>query len=189
MKHLEPLRARMPDTARDVRLNLQSLLDGQGSLAPAQRWGCALAAAAVARNAELLAAVAEDARELAGEATAEDALAAATLMAMNNVLYRSRHMLGDAAYAQRPARLRMTRLAQPRSSKADLELFSLAASAIGACEVCLQAHEKVAIESGFTQDQVLDAIRIAAVIHAAAVALETAALKVPQSPQPATEPS
>lgn len=189
VKHLEPLRARMPDTAKDIRINLQSLLGGQGSLSPAQRWGCALASAAVARNGELLAAVAADAREIAGEAAAEDALAAATLMAMNNVFYRSRHMLGEAVYGQRPARLRMTRLAQPRSSKADLELFSLAASAIGGCEVCLQAHERVAIESGFTQDQVFDAIRVAAVIQAAAVALETAAVVVPQSSPIATEAS
>jgi alkyl hydroperoxide reductase subunit D len=95
-------------------------------------------------------------------------------MAMNNVYYRFRHMVGKAAYGQKPARLRMNRLAKPATTKADLELFSLAASAINGCEICVQAHEKAVLEAGLTEDNVHDAVRIAAVIHAAAVAFESA---------------
>ena len=83
-------------------------------------------------------------------------------------------MVGKPAYAQKPARLRMNRLAKPATSKADLELFSLAASAINGCEVCVQSHEKVVLDAGLTEDMVHDAVRIAAVIHAVAVALESA---------------
>ena len=60
------------------------------------------------------------------------------------------------------------------TSKADLELFSLAASAINGCEMCVQAHEKAVLDAGLTEDHVHDAVRIAATIHAAAVALEAA---------------
>ena len=67
----------------------------------------------------------------------------------------------------------MNRLAKPATSRADLELFSLAASAINGCEVCVQAHEKAVRGAGFTDDAVHDAVRIAAVVHAAAVALES----------------
>jgi alkyl hydroperoxide reductase subunit D len=95
-------------------------------------------------------------------------------MAMNNVYYRFRHMVAKPAYAQKPARLRMNRLAKPATTKADLELFSLAASAINGCEICVQSHEKAALEAGLTEDNVHDAVRIAATIHAAAVALESA---------------
>jgi lipoyl-dependent peroxiredoxin subunit D len=85
-------------------------------------------------------------------------------------------MVGKPAYAQKSARLRMNRLARPATSKADLELFSLAASAITGCEICVQAHEKAVMEAGLTEDNVHDAVRIAAIVHAAAVALESAAI-------------
>jgi alkyl hydroperoxide reductase subunit D len=103
-----------------------------------------------------------------------DPLAAASVMAMNNVYYRFRHMIGKPVYAQKPARLRMNRLARPATSKADLELFSLAASAINGCEVCVQAHERAVLEGGLTEDNIHDAVRIAATVHAAAVAAEAA---------------
>lgn len=83
-------------------------------------------------------------------------------------------MIRKPSYAQKPARLRMNRPARPATTRADLELFSLAASAINGCEVCVQAHERAVLEAGLTEDNVHDAVRIAATIHAAAVALESA---------------
>ena len=45
--------------------------------------------------------------------------------------------------------------------------------AINGCEICVRSHETVVRETGLSDDQVNDAVRIAATIHAAAVALET----------------
>lgn len=90
-------------------------------------------------------------------------------MAMNNVYYRFRHMVGKEAYSQRPPRLRMQRLAQPAGAKVDFELFALAVSAVNACESCVQAHERAVLQGGLTEDHVHDAVRIAAVLHAVAV--------------------
>lgn len=174
MSAVEALRARMPDAAKDIKLNLAAVLSS-GSLTPAQRWGVAAAAAIASRNVELRDAVLADARIEAGdagEAVIEDARAAAALMAMNNVFYRFRHMIDKEAYAQKPARLRMNRLAQPSTSKADLELFSLAVSAINGCETCVRAHEQAVLAGGLGEDHVHDAVRIAATIQAAAIALE-----------------
>jgi alkyl hydroperoxide reductase subunit D len=171
MNAIEPLRARLPDAARDIKLNLQAVLTSS-SLTAEQRWGVAVAAAIAARNPELRDAVLADARGAVPPGVIADAQAAAALMAMNNVYYRFRHMVGQPGYAQLPARLRMNRLAQPATSRADLELFSLAVSAINGCEKCVQAHEKVVREGGLTEEQVNDAIRIAATVQAAAVALE-----------------
>lgn len=168
---LEALRAAIPDAAKDVRLNLQSVLSA-GALTPAQRWGTALASAVAARNPRLRDAVLAEAAREAGPAVVDDALAAASLMAMNNVYYRFRHMIGKPVYSEKPARLRMNRLAAPRTSKVDFELFSLAVSAINGCEMCVRAHEKVVLDGGLSDEHVHDAVRIAAVMHAAAVALE-----------------
>jgi alkyl hydroperoxide reductase subunit D len=171
MPALDELRAALPEPARDTKLNLQSVLQ-PGTLTPAQRWGVAIASAVAARNATLREAVLADAR---GEASAEvidDALAAASLMAMNNVYYRFRHMIGKESYAQLPARLRMQRIARPATNKADFELFCLAVSAINGCEMCVRSHEEAVLAGGLTPEHVHDAVRIAAVVHAAAVSLE-----------------
>jgi lipoyl-dependent peroxiredoxin subunit D len=64
---------------------------------------------------------------------------------------------------------------KPATSKVDFELFSLAVSAVNGCEACVRAHEQVVTAGGLSEDAVHDAVRIAAVVHAAAVALELGA--------------
>jgi alkyl hydroperoxide reductase subunit D len=173
MQTLEAIRESLPEAARDLKIGLQSVL-GAESLTPPQRWGVAVASAFAARNPALRDAMLAEARAGgADETVLDDARAAAALMGMNNVFYRSKHMLGEA-YASKPARLRMQRIAKPAGAKVDFELMCLAVSAINGCEVCLQSHEKTVVEGGLSQDAVIDAIRIAAVVHGVACALELA---------------
>ena len=173
MTNLESLRARMPEEARDIRLNLQAVLQSGGALSDGERWGTALAAAIASRSVELAEAIAADARASGvGEEFLADARAAAALMAMNNVYYRFRHLVGKETYGRMPARLRMTRMAQPATNKADFELFCLAVSAINGCEMCIRSHEAVVLQGGLSEAQVHDAIRIAATVNATAVAIE-----------------
>lgn len=171
MSRIEELRGAIPEVAKDIKLNLQSVLQ-PGALTPAQRWGVAIAAAVATRNERLRDAVLADARAVVGADVIDDALAAAALMAMNNVYYRFRHMIGKESYAQMPARLRMQRIVKPASNRTDFELFCLAVSAINACEMCIRSHEDVVIKGGLSEEQVHDAVRIAATISAAAVAIE-----------------
>ncbi len=171
MDALEQLRAAIPDAARDIRLNLQAVLRG-GALTEAQCWGVAAAAAVAARHPRLREAVVAAAGVAAGPLVVEDAKAAAALMAMNNVYYRFRHFVGKPVYGEKPAGLRMNRLVQPATNRTDFELMALAVSALNGCEMCVRAHEKTVTEGGLTPDHVNDAVRIAATIYAAAVALE-----------------
>jgi alkyl hydroperoxide reductase subunit D len=171
MGALEGLRDAIPEPARDLRLNLQAVL-AESSLCPEQRWGVAVACAIASRNARLREAVLADARSTVPEAVVEDAVAAAAIMGMNNVLYRFRHLIEKPSYGDRPARLRMNRLVKPAGSKTDFELFCLAVSAINGCGTCMQAHEKVVLAGGLSEEQVFDAVSVAATIHGAAVALE-----------------
>jgi alkyl hydroperoxide reductase subunit D len=64
---------------------------------------------------------------------------------------------------------------QPATNRTDFELMALAVSAINGCEMCVRAHEKTVTEGGLTPDHVNDAVRIAATIYPAAVALEAGA--------------
>jgi alkyl hydroperoxide reductase subunit D len=168
---LASLRDTFPEPARDLKLNLEAVL-GESSLSAEQRWGVAVATAIASRNARLRAAVLADARAAVGAAVVEDAIAAAAIMGMNNVLYRFRHLVGKPSYGDLRARLRMNRLVKPAGSKTSFELFCLAVSAVNGCESCVRSHEKVALEGGLTEEQVWDAVRIASVMHGAAVALD-----------------
>ena len=181
MSAVQTLRDEISDPARDIKLNLQSVLE-QGSLTAAQRWGVAIASAVAARNPRLRDALLADGRLVVEENVVDDALAAASLMAMNNVYYRFRHMIGKESYSQMPARLRMQRIARPATNKADFELFCLAVSAINGCEMCVRSHEQAVLGSGLSEEQVHDAVRLAAVVNAAAVALELPALHTVPSP-------
>lgn len=171
MSQIESLRERIPEPAKDIWLNLSSVLTS-GSLSAEQRWGVAVASAIASRNPLLARAVLADARAAVPAAVIEDAVGAAAIMAQNNVYYRFRHLVGKPSYAGKRAGLRMNKLGKPATSKLDLELYSLAVSAINACETCIQSHEKVVTDGGLTEDNVNDAIRIAATVQAAAVALE-----------------
>jgi alkyl hydroperoxide reductase subunit D len=169
---LSALRESLPDLAKDTRINLSATLQSE-VLSPAQAWGVALAAAVASRSARLASAFMQDGRARGvSEATLDDARAAAVLMAMNNVYYRFRHVIGKDSYSHKPARLRMQRLVQTSGPKVDFELFSLAASAINGCETCLRSHEQAVLAGGLSEDHVHDAVRIASAVRAGALALE-----------------
>lgn len=171
MEALSALRERIPDQAKDLRLNIQSVLSSD-KLTRDHRWGIAIASACFVRHERLRDALLADARA-AGvpEAVVDDAKAAAALMAMNTVYYRFRHLVGKETYSQIPARLRMQRMGAPATDKTTFELFSLACSALAGCETCLRNHEAAVVPGALTADQVNDAVRIAAVVNGVAVAL------------------
>lgn len=175
MSALEAIRAEIPEVAKGLGLNLNAVLDS-GTLAPSERWGVAIAVALASRSRRLAEALIASRPDEVSTKTVEDAVAAAALMSMTNVYYRFRHLVGKPSYEQKPAKLRMQRLARPATTMAAFELFSLAVSAVNACETCVRAHEATLLQHGTTEDQIHDAIRIASVIHGAAVALDSTGL-------------
>jgi alkyl hydroperoxide reductase subunit D len=170
---LDAVRDSLADDFKDIRLNLSAVLASE-NLAAAQPLGVALAAAVFVKCPTLSRALESDIRAGAGTAAGavvSDAVAAAGLMAMNTVYYRFRHMIGKPSYEARPARLRMSRMAQPATSKLDFELMSLGCAALAGCEICLRTHEASLLHLGASEDACHDAVRIAAVVNAAACGL------------------
>lgn len=179
---LDLLRARLPEHAKDLKLNLGSLAT-EPVLSQQQRAGTFVAAAIASRNTTLTQAmVAEFAPQLSPEALAA-AKAAAAIMGMNNVYYRFTHLVGGD-YPSMPAKLRMNVMARPGVEKVDFELWSLAVSAINGCGMCMESHEKVVLHGGLTKEHVQAAVRIAAVVHATAGVLDAEAA-LAESPQAA----
>ncbi len=167
---LEALRARLPEYAKDLKLNLGSLATEPG-LTVQQRAGTFIASALAARNAEVTRALVAEFGPLLSPEALTAAKAAAAIMGMNNVYYRFTHLVGGE-YPRLPAKLRMNVMAKPGVEKADFELWSLAVSAINGCGMCMEAHERVVVQAGLGREQVQAAVRIAAVVHAVAATLD-----------------
>ena len=157
----------LPDYAKDLRLNLSSLL-GDQTLGDQRKYGLLLACAHGTGHKPIVeAAEAEAAGRLSDEA-ANAARAAAAVMAMNNVYYRFVHLASNPEYATIPARLRMNVIGAPGIEKADFELFSLAVSAMNGCGMCIDSHERVLQQHKVKAETIQTAVRIAAVVKAAA---------------------
>ena len=171
---LDNIRNRIPDYARDLRLNLGSVTTTQGApdLTEKQIWGSVLTAAISSRNTALAADLENVARGFLDDSEIEGARAAAAIMGMNNIYYRFLHMAGDSGYQELPARLRMNVIARPGIDKVDFELYSLVASTVTGCDYCVKAHERQLRQAGVTVQGIQSAARIAAVVHGVAMVLE-----------------
>mgnify|MGYP001814787002 FL=1 len=87
MSHINQIRDRIPEYAKDLSLNLSTVLSTRGSPALEERqiFATALACAVAAGNDSLIAAIEGDGAQDLGEADTRAARAAAAIMGMNNV--------------------------------------------------------------------------------------------------------
>jgi alkyl hydroperoxide reductase subunit D len=168
---IENLKERLPDYAKDLRLSLSAMVNPE-HLSGRQMWGTMLASAVASRNEEVTTAIAAEASEHLDDAALRAAKGAAALMSMTNVYYRFVHLASNKAYERLPARLRMNLMANPGVDKTDFELWELAVSAVNGCGACIDGHEKHLIQQGVAPEVIHEAVRIASVVHAVAVALE-----------------
>jgi alkyl hydroperoxide reductase subunit D len=160
---LDTLRDALPSYAKDLSLNLSSLLN-ETVLNDQQKWGAFLASAHAVGQPQVVKAI-EAAAPLSPEAR-EAAKAAAAIMGMNNVYYRSLHLMRNQEYRTMPAKLRMNIIANPGVDKTDFELWCTAVSAINGCGMCLDSHEEELRKRGVPSVNVQTALRIAAVVNA-----------------------
>jgi alkyl hydroperoxide reductase subunit D len=176
MTTLDTIRDAIPDYARDLKLNLGSVLSTTGApgLTDKQIWAVALASAIASRNLPLTRDIESLAATHLDDTYVNGARAAAAIMGMNNIYYRFLHLVEDPEYAQMPARLRMNIIGNPGIDKQDFELVSLAVSAINGCGTCVASHERTLRKHGLGREAVQSAVRIAATVHAVARVLEDA---------------
>jgi lipoyl-dependent peroxiredoxin subunit D len=172
---IDSLKERLPDFAKDVRLNLSALANDE-TLGEETKYGLFLACAIATRNKDVVTAFDQEARAHLSDKARDAAYSAASIMAMNNVYYRFVHLAANKTYQTLPTKLRMNVIGNPGVAKKDFELWSLAVSAINGCGLCIDSHEKVLQEAGVATETIQTAVRFAAIIQSAAVALEAAAV-------------
>lgn len=167
MDFLDAIKDRIPDYAKDIRLNLDAVV-ARSSLPPEDALGVALAAAFASKSAPLI----EAFRANTPAAEANAALTAAALMGMNNVWYPFIEMAADEELKSVRPELRMNAYATSGGvEKKKFEAYALAASIVGKCHFCVQSHYALLKKEGYTVQQLRDIGRIAAVVNAAAQVL------------------
>ena len=158
----------LPDYAKDLRLNMSSLLADQTFGDDNRKWGLVLACAHGTGYKPIVEAAEAEVAGKIDEAYANAARAAAAIMAMNNVYYRFVHLATNPVYETLPAKLRMQCIGNPGIDKADFELFSLAVSAQNGCGMCIDSHERVLTQHGIKAETIQGAARVAAIMTAVA---------------------
>ncbi|MCB0311004.1 MAG: carboxymuconolactone decarboxylase family protein [Bdellovibrionales bacterium] len=162
---------RLPEYAKDLKLNLSSVMR-QTELSKDQLWGCMVAACMACRSPEVSKELLSAARSELAPEIFEAAKIAGALMGMNNIFYRFGHLASNDQYLKLPAGLRMNAIRSHGASKMDFELWSLVASAVNGCGLCIDSHEKALQEHGVSDAQILAAVRVGAVVHGIATVLD-----------------
>lgn len=169
---VDALKSALPEYAKDLKLNLDSIVRST-ILTEEQLWGTLLSCAAATRNGEVLAEIGAAAADILSAEAYQAALGAAAIMGMNNVFYRGRGFLEGSYDDLRPG-LRMNILANPGVDKISFELWSFAVSSINGCSHCMVAHEHTLREAGMDREPIFEALKAAAIVSGVAQAILSA---------------
>ncbi len=94
-----------------------------------------------------------------------------SLLAMNNVFYKFRHMVDKEFYSKSPAGIKMSVVGKPVLGKEFFELLSLVVSALNGCEQCIKSHENSILKHGCSEARVYEAIKSASIFRGLIVLL------------------
>jgi alkyl hydroperoxide reductase subunit D len=165
MSWVDQVKESIPDHSKDIKLNLDSVMNRSG-LDEIDAHACAFAAAVAAGNGDLAFEISMNG-PLMGTDEREAAKTAASLMGMNNIYYPFVEMTEDADLKGLPPGLRMNAYANHGGvSKKKFEMYALAASIVGKCHFCVKNHYDVLKKEGMTVTELQAVGKIAAVINA-----------------------
>lgn len=161
---VQALKDKLPDYAKDTRLNLEAVFL-RSSLTTDVALGCAYAAVITMGDTDLI----RFFRNVLDASIQEPAHVAAITMAQNNIWYPYAETIRSVLSGDNNPRLRMNAIVTYASP--DFEAYSLAASIVGKCHFCIEAHAKSLEKEGWTIDQIRDVGRVVATISAVAKGL------------------
>ena len=165
MSWVEQVKESIPDHSKDIKLNLDAVMNRSG-LDEVDAHACAFAAALAANNGDLAFEISMNG-PLMGTDEREAAKTAASLMGMNNIYYPFVEMTEDADLKGLPPGLRMNAYANHGGvSKKKFEMYALAASIVGKCHFCVKNHYDVLKKEGMTVLELQAVGKIAAVVGA-----------------------
>ena len=159
---LDDLIAALPPYAEDVKRTLSACLADE-TLTADQKWGIAHASAEALAYPLVTRALA--AQTPLSAPTQEAIKGAAAVMAMNNIYFRAVHLMSEKEYSSLRAGIRMAAL-RPSAAAAeiDIDLWTIAISAINGCGACIDIHEASLRKAGGAPAQAQAALKLAAAL-------------------------
>lgn len=171
---LDPIKALLPEEAKDLKLNLSSVIE-RSTLSEQEAVGAALAASIMSRNSDLVESFL--AVSSLDEVSKTGAKTAAALMAMNTAWYPFVELADDPELETIQAGLRMNAFTTRGGvDEAFFELLCLSAAVVGKCHKCVSSHVAQLRKANYSTEQIRDVGRIAATISGVAIVLDTMAM-------------
>lgn len=161
MPSLETRPATLPDSCRNLRMNLSGV-PRQCSLAPAQARAAVPTSAPFCRHPERTRFLVAFRHQEPGAADCEDAGGAA-LGGLTTGYPRYRHLTGNPDCGKVYADLRMNRGVVP-ANKVRFKPCATGCAALAGCESCLRGHDAGLPKDGVTEKQIHDGVRIVAFV-------------------------
>lgn len=156
---------------RDLRINLKNTLASE-NFTPKEAYLIALAVAVNEKNEVLIRSFSQLAADNgAADPELAEVHACASMLAVNNVLYRFRHFAKNETYNNMPAGIKMNVMMNPVLGKELFELLSLVVSAVNGCETCVSSHEASLRKLGTSEPRIFDAIRLASIVRGLSIAI------------------
>lgn len=163
MNWVDQLKDSLPEYAKDIKLNLDAVIN-RSTIDPEHATYISIAAAFATGNGKLLAFITANATD---EVEKNAALTAGAIMAQNNVWYPYIEMADDPNLKGLPAQLRMNGISSHGgTTKGKFEAYSLASSIVGKCHFCVKAHYETLKQEGYSVEQLRDIGRISSTINA-----------------------
>ena len=164
---IEKIKSAIPDYAKDLRINIDNVLNEENSpdLTKKQILGAALSVALAVKNNFLIKNIQSEMEQLFSEQELNGIKTAVSLMGMNNVYYRTMHLIEDESLSKRPAGLRMTMMNSQALPQKDFEMFSLVVSCLSGCGLCIKSHSEKLKKEGLSLSAIQSLIKISAVIQ------------------------
>ncbi len=168
---VDDLKNKVPDFAKDVKLNFSSLImnsDFDEKLV----YGCAYASSLALDDNQISLVLEEECSKRYGVEFIDSVKATVVIMTLNNVWYKYRDAMPNSEMKMAPQRMRVNVMANHAGlGKILFESISLCVSAINGCTFCVKAHSDVLLENDKNKEDVFNIGRIASVISALSKAL------------------
>ena len=161
---LDDLKNSIPDFAKDVKINLSSLVMNS-EYDDELVYGCAYASSLALGNNDIASVFEKECSIRFGREFIESIKATVTVMSLNNVWYKYRDSMPTTEMKMAPQKMRVNIMANYAGiDKILFESLSLCVSAINGCTFCVKAHSDLLLENDKTKDYILNIGRIASVI-------------------------
>lgn len=165
MTWVDQLKESIPEYAKDIKLNLDAVVN-RSEIDPDYALYLSIAAAFSTGNAKLLTFLVANATN---EVERDAALGAGAIMAQNNIWYPYSRKSHDEEFKRLNGQLRMNIIgSHGGTTKEKFEAYSLASSIVGKCDYCVSGHFDTLRAEGYSYEKLRDIGRIAATINAIA---------------------